>query len=144
MQISNKKDGKYFFTEHAKMKMKFYGISVQRVHRVIRAPQRTEEGIVEKTIAVMQPTSTKVKDGKKTWGSEIWVMYQLRRGAISKSQFPISNKILNSKNQEIANKLMKLQAKQLKIISVWRYPGVSPKRDPIPEEVLREIQEEVL
>lgn len=143
MRIDNKKDGKYFFTEHAKMKMKFYGISVQRVHRVIRAPQRIEEGIVEKTIAAMQPTSTKIKDGKKIWSGEIWCMYQLRGGVISKSQFPISNKIQNSKFNPPAGGLNSAN-QQIRIISVWRYPGISPERDPVPEDILREIQEEVL
>ena len=31
------------------------------------------------------------------------------------------------------------QNTRYKIISAWRYPGVSPKRDPIPEEILREL-----
>ena len=30
--------------------------------------------------------------------------------------------------------------KQIKIISAWRYPGKSPERDPIPSDILREIQ----
>ncbi|HBR79614.1 MAG TPA: hypothetical protein DEA46_04270, partial [Candidatus Moranbacteria bacterium] len=30
---------------------------------------------------------------------------------------------------------------QLKIISVWRYPGVSPKNNPIPSEILEEVGE---
>jgi len=35
---------------------------------------------------------------------------------------------------------MKLKAKKLKIISAWRYPGKSPKNNPIPEEILKEIR----
>ncbi len=98
--------------------MKYYGVSESRVKRIIRFPSRYEEGIVPDTVAVMQPAGTKKY-------SEIWVMYKLvdyRQRANSKS------KILNSKQQ-------------LKIITVWRYPGVSPKRDPIPKEVLEEIKE---
>ncbi|MBI3631204.1 MAG: hypothetical protein HY221_02605 [Candidatus Sungbacteria bacterium] len=30
--------------------------------------------------------------------------------------------------------------KQVKVISAWRYPGQSPKRDPIPSDILKEIQ----
>ncbi|EKE15999.1 MAG: hypothetical protein ACD_11C00057G0024 [uncultured bacterium] len=110
MQLKGpKNDSKYHWTEHSKFKMQFYGISSQRALRVIRSPHRTETGIVEKTVAVMQPTSIKRgKDGKENWGSEIWVMYQINR--------------------------------KIKIISVWRYPGVSPKNNPIPEDVLREIE----
>ena len=111
--------------------MKQYGLTAQRILRVVKNPQRTEEGIVKNTIAVMQPASLRTKDGKRVWSQEIWAMYQLRsRGAISKSQFPISKKIPNLKT--ISNH-------RLCIISAWRYPGVSPKRDPIPEEILREL-----
>jgi len=118
-------------------KMRQYGLSPQRVIRVIRNPQRTEEGIVSKTIAVMQPSSLKNKNGKKVWSQEIWAMYQLRAsGAISKSQFLISNKIPKSKFQKLQTTNQKLR-----IISAWRYPGVSPKNNPIPEEILREIAE---
>ena len=44
-------------------------------------------------------------------------------------------------DKEKAKKLMKLMPKQLTIISAWRYPGVSPKKNPIPEDILREIEE---
>lgn len=33
-----------------------------------------------------------------------------------------------------------LSKSKIKIITVWRYPGKSPARDPIPQEVLREIR----
>ncbi|MGC9603620.1 MAG: DUF4258 domain-containing protein [Minisyncoccia bacterium] len=32
-------------------------------------------------------------------------------------------------------------AKSIKIITAWRYPGKSPLRDPIPQEILREIKQ---
>jgi hypothetical protein len=112
----SKKTDKYFWTKHSLMKMQYYGLSQQRISRVIKSPQRIEEGIVEKTVAVMQPTSTRGVNDKKTWTSEIWAMYQLK----GKGNLP--------NNQ-----------KQFRIISAWRYPGVSPKRDPIPQEILDEI-----
>jgi hypothetical protein len=111
----------YHWTNHSLYKMKRYGLSQQRVKRVIRAPERTEEGIVPKTIAVMQPNNSKHT-------SEMWVMYQLRGGAISKSQKPISKQIPNYANRKI------------RIISAWRYPGKSPKQNPIPQEILDEIK----
>lgn len=140
MDLKIPKNDKYQWTQHSLFKMRQYGLSPQRVVRVIRNPERIEEGIVPKTIAVMQPASVRYKRttaGKpaKTWSQEIWAMYQLRKsGAISKSQFPISKKILNPKFQKLQTTNQKL-----KIISAWRYPGVSPKKDPIPEEILREI-----
>ena len=34
--------------------------------------------------------------------------------------------------------------KQIKIITAWRYPAISPKRDriPIPDEIIRELKYE--
>jgi hypothetical protein len=92
---------------------------------------------------------------EENWNQEIWVMYQLRQdvGEISKSQFPclpdrqaISKykeetiKNIKSLGKEKAKKLMKLIPKKLVIISAWRYPGVSPKNNPIPEEIFRELE----
>ncbi|MCX6765363.1 MAG: hypothetical protein NT136_00090 [Candidatus Moranbacteria bacterium] len=128
MQFKLPKNDKYQWTQHSAYKMRQYGLSAQRVIRVIRNPQRIEEGIVEKTIAVMQPASIKYKNFKKTWSQEIWVMYQL-------------HETRNMKHEtRKANKLTKLIPKKLKIISAWRYPGVSPQKNPIPEEILREIE----
>lgn len=38
-------------------------------------------------------------------------------------------------------KTYKLKAKSLKIISAWRYPGVSPQKNPIPGDILAEIED---
>lgn len=75
---------------------------------MINHPRKKEEGIVENTVAVMQPAS--INNKKKTWSSEIWVMYQLLNG-------------------------------QYKIISAWRYPGVSPKKNSIPQEIIDEVKD---
>lgn len=120
--------GCYLFTLHADYKMREYHLSRQRVTRVIRSPKRTEEGIVPDTVAVMQPSSTKRMNGKETWTQEIWVMYKVN----SKFNPPAGGK--SSKLEGILNQ------PQLKIISCWRYPGVSPERDPIPLDILREIE----
>ena len=132
---------KYEWTQHAVHKMKQYGLTAQRILRVVKNPQRIEEGIVKNTIAVMQPASRSTKNGKRIWSREIWAMYQLRsRGAISKSQFPISKQILNSKSSKKGfNTRYQIQNTKYKIISAWRYPGVSPKRNPIPDDILREL-----
>ncbi len=115
--------GRYRFTEHARYKMRQYNLSQQRVTRIIRAPKRTEEGVAHDTIAVMQPGGTVRRDalGKETWTQEIWVMYTTN----------IKYQISNIKNE---------MPSQLRIISAWRYPGMSPKRSPIPEEILRELE----
>lgn len=124
MDLKIPKNDKYQWTQHSIFKMRQYGLSSQRVVRVIRNPERTEIGIVENTIAVMQPSSVKWKNFKKTWSQEIWAMYQLRG---SGAPHPTLSQIRRGEKGKI------------KIISAWRYPGVSPKNNPIPEEILREI-----
>ena len=114
----------YFWTEHAKFKLRQYNLSQQRIKRVLRFPKRIEEGIVKNTVAVMQPTLAKIKSGKEIWNQEIWAMYQIK-----------------SKAESLKSKLQTKNHKQktIHIISVWRYPGVSPKNNPIPKEILEEI-----
>jgi hypothetical protein len=107
---------KFSWTKHVVEKMKFYGLTPQRVVRILNHPERKEEAIVPGCVAVMQSLGTK----KKT---EIWAMY---------------------KTQNSINKTQKLMVnnKKKKIISAWRYPGVSPKRQvPIPEDVLEELNQ---
>ena len=111
-----KKDPKYHWTNHVIRKMTFYGLSPDRVKRVIRNPKRVEDGVAENTIAVMAQGSNTKKP------SEIWVMYQRKN---KNSKF----KILNSK---------------FIVISAWRYPGISPigKQIPIPHDILEELKNE--
>ncbi|MDP3696962.1 MAG: hypothetical protein Q8R55_02910 [Candidatus Taylorbacteria bacterium] len=112
-----KNDAKYHWTNHVIRKMGFYGLSPDRVRRVISNPKRVEDGVAENTVAVMQPgTNTK----KPT---EVWVMYQ----------------------QKSQNEKIKMQNFRKKIvISAWRYPGISPigKAIPIPADILEELKNE--
>jgi hypothetical protein len=108
----------YFWTSHAQWKMKYYGLSKQKVSGIIRRPDRIEKGIAGNgTIAVMQAVSPKTIDGKKVWKQEVWTMYQ----------HPTSLKLR--------------RGEAIKIISAWRYPGVSPKDKPIPEDIFQEMEE---
>ncbi|MFA5230070.1 MAG: hypothetical protein WC422_01295 [Candidatus Paceibacterota bacterium] len=58
-----------------KEKIKFYGLSDSLIKRVIRFPERTEEGIAPDTIASLKTA------GSKKNQYEIWVMYQIRKKA---------------------------------------------------------------
>ncbi len=137
-----KNNERYQWTLHSIEKMKFYGLSEQKVLGIIKRPKRKEEGIVKNTIAVMQPVSLKLDvKGKATWKTEIWSMYQTRKTGNPKSKNQISNKIQNPKFKNLQNIL---HPAKIKIISAWRYPGVSPQHNPIPAEILREIEEEGL
>lgn len=63
------KSEKYVFTTHSLYKIKYYGLSEQRVKRIIRHPARTEEAVILGMIAAMQPA------GRKNY-SEIWTIYK--------------------------------------------------------------------
>lgn len=112
-----KNDHRYEWTSHVVGKMHFYQLSEGRVRRVIASPRRTEEGVAPGTVAVMQPGSGKRKE-------EIWVMYQLIKP---------KTKDQNLKSVGSAKK---------RIITAWRYPGVSKPRAlvPIPGDILEELE----
>jgi len=131
-----KNDSKYYWTRHSIGKMMQYGLSAQRVKRVIRSHERIESGIAKNTVAVMQPNAIKIdKDGKKKWNQEIWVMYQK---SVKNSKCKVQSEEATSQLiDNLKNKLF--SQNQLKIISVWRYPGVSPKNNPIPADILEEL-----
>ncbi len=125
MQFKPPKDNeKYQWTNHVKEKMVYYGISEGLIKRIVRFPKRKEEGIAPGTTAVMQPTPSKKRP------QEIWAMYkEIRQKAKGKSQ-----------NQKAAG--LDLDIPKLRIISAWRYPGISPagKKIPIPDEILQELE----
>ncbi len=99
---------KYYWTKHSLYKMRHYGLSGQRIKRIIRYPARIEEAIVPNLIAVMSPYGRSL-EGRQPYKGEIWTMYQISK-------------------------------KQIKVITAWRYPGKSPARNPIPQEILDEIR----
>lgn len=119
MIIFPRDDVKYKWTNHVKRKMAYYGLSGDRIKRIIRNPKRCENGVAENTIAVMQPTGTKKKP------TEVWAMYSFSKKTILSS----------SKGQGSKRKI---------IITAWRYPGISKIRDqiPIPSDILAELKEE--
>ena len=117
-----KNDLKYHWTNHVAGKMVYYGLSADRVKRVIRSPHRSEKGIAPDTIAVMCPSSAKAPAGK-AWKEEIWVMYAVKAPTPK----------LKTDN---------LLPRKKVIITTWRYPGVSPIREaiPIPSDILEELK----
>jgi len=109
-----------YWTEHSRIKMRQYRLSESRVKRVLRFPKRLEVGVAENTVAGMQTA------GSKKHPYEIWVMWTNSKSQItdSKSKFNMGQKI--------------------KIISTWKYPGISPVHEPppIPEDVWEIIAKE--
>lgn len=144
----------YLWTSHAEWKMKYYGLSRQKVSGIIRRPDRVEKGIAgNNTVAVMQAVSPKMIEGRRVWKQEVWTMYQSQKPVNTKQATKNDQQATNRRKQEIIqtasnvtveelrNALSKKfqQGGKIKIISAWRYPGVSPKNKPIPEEILREL-----
>lgn len=99
------------WTNHAQSKLRYYRISKKRISRVLKAPDRIEQGIVEGTVALMQ------KAGTKKHPYEIWVMYQSLDSESSK------------------------QKPKLRVISAWKYLGHSPKgHPPVPQDIIQELR----
>ncbi|MEK7195107.1 MAG: hypothetical protein AAB655_00230 [Patescibacteria group bacterium] len=84
--------------------MRFYRLSEFRVRRVINSPKRAEEGVAPRTVAMMQPASVKISAG--------------RQGSTKKETW----------NQEIWAMIQDEKGRR-KVISAWRYPGMSKARD---------------
>jgi hypothetical protein len=104
------------WTRHIKEKMKEYQLSERKLLRILRNPERREEGIAPGTVAVMQ------SGGRKRL-YEIWLMYQIKKSKVKRQK-------------------AKFEGKRIIMISAWKYPGKSPiKKPPIPEEVLENLEE---
>lgn len=103
--------------------MKQYGLSKQKLLGILSRPERREKVIVPGTLAVMKTNKVFFREKKVTPASawkprkapgEIWIMY---------------------KDVKIAT------VPTRKIISAWRYPGISKPGEeiPIPEDIKQEI-----
>lgn len=120
-----KNDERHQWTNHVVQKMRYYGLSEGRVRRVLASPKRKEEGIAPGTIAVMQP------GGSSKHPHEIWVMYQVIKSKVKSEK----SKATESFKKRIGPAVRK------RVITAWRYPGVSKPRGPvpIPDEILQEL-----
>lgn len=127
-----KDDRKYKWTHHVVRKMQYYGLTPSRVLRVVRAPQRVEEGVAEGTLAAMQVA------GSKAHPWEIWVMWKEEK----KNN---GGRIKNHGIEPVIRHSLFASAQKV-IITAWRYPGTSPVRSrvPIPREILAELEAEGL
>ena len=120
-----KNDDKYVWTSHAIEKMRYYRLSESLVKRVVRFPKRIEKAIAPNTIGAMSPYGRSPKGRQQPYGGEIWVMYRPSAEVATPkfvSQLP--------GNQSDPTRAPGRQ--KVKIISAWRYPGVTKPGDPIP------------
>ena len=112
---------KLHWTEHSKIKMRQYGLSKMKLINLIHKPERREQGIVPGTTAVMK-TNKNYKN--------------------SRSKAPAVG--FHKKPEKAPGEiwLMYKDVKgERKIISAWRYPGITKPGDriPIPEDIREEL-----
>lgn len=105
------------WTLHARAKMGFYKLSQARVRRVLHAPKRVEEGVAPKTVAMMQPAALTAQGG--------------RAGANKEERW----------TQEIWV-MVQDKGRERKVISAWRYPGVTKPRSAATINLMRNEYEE--
>jgi hypothetical protein len=113
---------KLFWTEHVKIKMRQYGLSKTKLVNILHKPERKEKGIAAGTTAVMKTNISFSTTEKKLVVS----------GAFYQKQQKPPGEIW----------LMYKDVKELrKIISAWRYPGVSIPGEaiPIPEDIRQQL-----
>jgi hypothetical protein len=115
--------------------MHFYKLSEGRVRRVLQTPKRIEEGVAPDTVAMMQPASIKnVIPGavKRRPGTQ---------GSVNYIQNSVDARTKESWSQEIWVMVQDNEAGR-KVISAWRYPGMSKVRSEAALEIARQEYDE--
>ena len=102
------------------------------MRRVMNAPMRIEEGVAPKTVAFMQPSTTSTSAANR-----------LKRGLALPFSFTKSSVIKRETKpawfQEIWVMVQDVPIGR-KVISAWRYPGVSKVRSEIKDMMKSEYQ----
>ena len=114
---------KLHWTEHSKAKMRQYGLSTTKLITLLHKPQRKEKGIVPGTVALMQTNPIRNYARKRAISNGASKSYQKASGEIWLMYQDIKNKSLR------------------KVISAWRYPGISKPGEeiPVPEDIRQEL-----
>jgi len=122
--------------------MAFYRLSEQRVARVLHSPRRVEEGVAPKTVAMMQPASVRTRTEA--------VLSDVSHRGVERNRRTLSNETSDSKSkpkeswsQEIWVMVQDI-GKERKIVSAWRYPGMTRPKDAAAMDVLRREYREFL
>lgn len=119
------------WTEHSKIKMRQYGLSKTKLINLLYKPERKEGGIVPGTTAVMKTNRV----SRNLPAHKIFFQKSLVDNKRGKFHY-------TAKRAPGEVWLMFKDVKdQRKIISAWRYPGVTKPGDqiPIPEDIRKEL-----
>lgn len=105
---------KNIWTQHSLLKIKQYGLSKNKLLAILYKPERKELGIVPGTTAVMKTNKLFLNSKLNSW----------------KKRVPGEIWIMYKDDKS-----------ERKIISCWRYPGISKPGEeiPIPEDIKQEI-----
>jgi hypothetical protein len=112
------------WTAHSEIKMRQYGLSRQKILNLLRKPERIEKGIADGTSAAMKTNKVFGNPTKKLLNIVVPGQPQKPKKAPGEVW------------------LMYRDTKtERKIISAWRYPGVTKPGEsiPIPQDILNEL-----
>lgn len=111
---------KLFWTEHSKIKMRQYGLSAGKLLQIIRKPERKEKGVAPGCTALMQTRK---------------VFISAKALAARKTK-PVPPGEIWLMYKDVKD--------QRRVISAWRYPGISKPGDsiPVPEEIRQALLHE--
>lgn len=105
--------------------MRQYGLSKQKLLGILYGPERKEKGIVPGTTAVMKTNKTFFK-AKQITLAKAWQRLKKAPGEIWIMYKDVKN--------------------FRRIISAWRYPGISKPGEeiPIPEDIKKELMRDII
>jgi hypothetical protein len=132
---------KLLWTRHARLKMAYYRLSEQRVRRVLNAPKRIEEGVAPKTIAAMAPTALRAPRNAVVLSGTPQRIAEPSRKTPLFSKWDNRTNNQNSSRKETWSQEIWVMVQDVptgrKIISAWRFPGVTKPRSESTKEILR-------
>ena len=134
------------WTRHAGAKMAFYRLSEQRVMRVIHSPKRIEEGVAPKTVAMMQPASIKTAAARPAFSAYSAAVVSAMKSGKAAADRSVSGNLGSDAKKETWSQeiwvMVQDVGRQRKIISAWRYPGMTkPKGEDAMNALRREYRE---
>jgi hypothetical protein len=130
---------KIYWTEHSKIKMRQYSLSKIKILNLLHKPERVEQGIVPGTIALMRTNPAKFANAHRGASQNINNLKLPIRASFGKWQ-KITPKIKKAPGEVWI--MYKDVKDSRKIISVWRYPGVTKPGEqiPVPQDIRNYIE----
>jgi hypothetical protein len=125
----NKAYKKISWTQHSQIKMRQYGLSKQKLFGILRNPERVEQGIVPGTTAIMKTNKVFGNKTSSLFGGK--TKNPPKADAFRRARAPGEIWLMYKDTKDFR-----------KIISAWRYPGISKPGEeiPIPADIRHELE----